>query len=70
MAQMKGKDVTQALGMISEDDVAAGPVLTDEQARLFSELAQISDPEEKATKTSAKLESLAVDLEEIERQDQ
>lgn len=67
MAQMQGRDVQKAIGMIGEEDVLSGDVLTDEQARHFSELAAISDPEEKAAKTSETISRLLQEVEESNR---
>lgn len=64
MANLSNNDVSQALAGFSEDDVLSGPVLTDEQARLFSEIAATSDAEEKAAKTSETIEKMLAEVEE------
>ena len=68
MGQVSTNDVNQAFGMLAEEDeVLSGPVLTDRQSQQFAELAQISDTEEKAAKTSEMINELLEQVAEGDR---
>jgi len=68
MAEMSGQDVKNALAMIAGEQTDAGPTITDEQARAFSDIAAISDTEEKAAAVTQASDRLLADVEAGDRQ--
>ncbi|MEM1304251.1 MAG: hypothetical protein AAGG46_05110 [Planctomycetota bacterium] len=64
---MSGHDVNKALAMIADEQGDAGPAITAEQARHFSEIAAIDDTEKKATAVTQTIDRLLAEVEEGDR---